>query len=443
MRRNKSAFLFHEAGYSAHQVVFGEDLEVGFVHFHEDGRIFVAEDAGDAFDGGGFGDFGKRSAHDFADDQLAQIFALQREGQDLVFIDRADGRTVLEDGNLRNVLLLHGFERVKNGLIGTRDDELAHFPSLMFGVHDFRGGDGDGGVHIAALAHPFIVIHFAEIAHAGIRQKRYDEIFFTERLGEFKSGRDAAASAATGEDAFLFNQAPGDDEAFFVIDLQHVVENLHVHGGREEIFTDAFDHIGTRFGDLAGFVEVVIERAFGIDADDSDCGIFLFQIFADSANGAAGAHAANEVGDLAFAVFPDFRAGGLVVGFRVHRVVVLIGIKRIGNFTREFFGDGIITAGIFGFDSGGADNDFGAQGFEQIHFFLGLLVGDGENHLVAADGSNESKAHSGVAGSAFNDGAAGLEQAALFRVVNHGDADAVFHRAAGIDVISLDVDLGL
>jgi len=72
-----------------------------------------------------------------------------------------------------------------------------------------------------------------------------------------------------------------------------------------------------------------------------------------------------------------------------------------------------------------------------------LLVGDGKNHLVAAYRSDEREPHAGVAGSAFDDGAAGLEQAALFRIVNHGDADAVFHRAAGIGVVGFDVHLRL
>ena len=69
----------------------------------------------------------QRLAHHFANDQLAQILALQRQIQDLVFVDRADGNVFLEDGNLRNVLLLHGFQRVKNGLVRTRDDQFANF----------------------------------------------------------------------------------------------------------------------------------------------------------------------------------------------------------------------------------------------------------------------------------------------------------------------------
>src|SRR5580700_12075430 len=127
------------------------------------------------------------------------------------------------------------------------------------------------------------------------------------------------------------------------------------------------------------------------------------------------------------------------MSFRIHGIVVLIGIEGIGNFAREFFGDGIVAARIIGFDGGGADDDFGAEGFEEIDFLLGLLVGDGEYHLVAADRGDQSQTHAGIAARAFNDGAAGFEEAALFGVVNHGDADTVFHRAARIGVVGFDV----
>ena len=170
-------------------------------------------------------------------------------------------------------------------------------------------------------------------------------------------------------------------------------------------------------------------------------GFFSFEIFSDSAYGAARAHPTNEVRDFAFAVFPDFRARGEVMGLRVHGVVVLIGIKRIGNFARKFFGDGIVTARVIGLDSRRADDDFGAERFQEINFFLGLLVRNRENHLVAADGGDKREPHAGVAGRSFNDRAAGLEEAAFFRVVDHSDADAIFHRAAGIGVIGFDEDL--
>jgi len=115
----------------------------------------------------------------------------------------------------------------------------------------------------------------------------------------------------------------------------------------------------------------------------------------------------------------------------------------LGISRASFFGDGIIAAWIIGFDGGGADDDFGTEGFEEIDFFLGLLVRDGEYHLVAADRGDQSQTHAGIAARTFNDGTAGFEEAALFGVVNHGDADAVFHRTTGIGVVGFDIDLWL
>ena len=80
---------------------------------------------------------------------------------------------------------------------------------------------------------------------------------------------------------------------------------------------------------------------------------------------------------------------------------------------------------------------------EQIDFLARLLVGDGEDHFVAAHRGDEREAHAGIAGSAFDDRAAGLEQAFALGFVDHPDADAVLHRAAGIHVIGFDVDFGL
>src|SRR5580658_9881119 len=126
------------------------------------------------------------------------------------------------------------------------------------------------------------------------------------------------------------------------------------------------------------------------------------------------------------------------MGFGIHGIVILIGIEGIGNFAGQFLGDGIVAARIIGLDGRGADDDFGAESLEEIDFFLGLLVRNREDHFVAADGGNEREAHARVAARAFNDCATGFEQAAFFGVVNHGDADAVFHRAAGVGVVGFD-----
>ena len=45
----ESAFLIHQGGDDAHQIVLGQNFEVGFVHFNEHCVIFVAQDVSDAF----------------------------------------------------------------------------------------------------------------------------------------------------------------------------------------------------------------------------------------------------------------------------------------------------------------------------------------------------------------------------------------------------------
>src|SRR5204863_714308 len=123
------AFLFHEAGDGAHQVVLGEDLETRVAHFDKHSGILMAEDLRDALDRRGPRDLRQGIAHDFANNELAKILALQGQVENLVFVDRADGKVFLKNRNLRNVLLLHGLKRVKTRLVGPRDDKLAHFAS--------------------------------------------------------------------------------------------------------------------------------------------------------------------------------------------------------------------------------------------------------------------------------------------------------------------------
>jgi len=72
-----------------------------------------------------------------------------------------------------------------------------------------------------------------------------------------------------------------------------------------------------------------------------------------------------------------------------------------------------------------------------------LLVGDRKNHFVAAHRRHQRQPHAGVAGSAFNNRAARLQQTTFFGVIDHRHANAVFHRAAGIDVVRLDIHLCL
>src|SRR6202171_4232871 len=439
----RSTFLFHEAGDGAHKIVLSEDLEMRISHIHKDRRILVAEDVGDALDGRGLRHLRQRFAHHFANDEFAKVLALQGEGKYLVFVNRADRKILLKYWDLRNVLLLHGLQCVKNSLVWPRGDKLTHLAGGVFGVDDFRRGDGGSRVNVAALMHPQVVINLAEVARAGVRQQRDHEIMRPQILGHAQRAGKAAAAGAAGEQALQLGQAARDDETFLIIDLKDVVQDFQIHSCWKKILADAFHNVRLGLDGLPGLDEIIVERAKGIDADDFDVGVFFLQVFSHAADGAAGAHTANKMGDLAFAVFPNFGAGGAVVSFRIAGIVVLIRVVRIGNLAGEFFCHRVVAARIFRLDGGGADDDFGAEGFQEIDFFLGLLVGGCKNAFVTAHRRDECQAHAGVAGGTFNDRAAGLEQALFLGIVDHADADAVFHGAARIGEFRLDVDLWL
>src|SRR5258708_6532423 len=439
----RSALLFHEAGDGAHQIVLGEDLETRVAHLDKDRGILMAEDVCDALDRRGSRHLRQRIAHHFANHELAKILALQGQVEDLVLVDRADGKILLEHRNLRNVLLLHGLQRVKHRLVRPRNDEFAHLAGSVLGVDDFSHGNGGSCVDVAALEHPQVVVNLAEVARAGVRQQRNYEIFRSQIFGKAQCPGDTAAAGAAREEPFQLRQPARDDKTFLIIDLDDVVQNFQIHGRGEEIFADAFHDVRLGLDGLPGLDELVVERTVGVHANNFDVGIFFLQVFSRAANGAAGAHAADEVRDLAFAVFPNLGTGGAVVRLGIHRVVVLIRIIRIGNLASEFFRYRIVAPGIFRLDGGGANDDFGAESFQEINFFFGLLVRGGKNTLVTANRRDQRQAHAGVAGSAFYNRAAGLEQAFLLGFIDHADADAIFHGAAGIGEFRLDVNLRL
>src|SRR6266851_2357334 len=332
---------------------------------------------------------------------------------------------------------------MKNGLMRTGDNQFTNFAARAFGVDYFPCGDGGSCVHVAAFVHPQIVINFAEVACAGVRKQRDHKISWAEILGKAQRAGDATAAGAAGEEAFHFCQAPRNDEAFLVVDLNDVVEDFQIHGRGEKILADAFHNIRFCFDGLPGFDEIVVQRAVGIDADNFYFGIFFLQEFADAADSAAGAHAANEVRNLAFAVLPNLWSRGAIVRFGIHWIVVLIRIIRIGNFARKFFRHRIVAARIFRLNGRGANDDFGAERFQEIDFFLGLLVCCGENAFVTANRRDQRQSHASVTRSAFNDGAAGFEQPFFFGFIDHADADAIFDRATRIGELRLDVNLRL
>ena len=190
----------------------------------------------------------------------------------------------------------------------------------------------------------------------------------------------------------------------------------------------------------AAVEQLVKDRALRVDADHPDHGVLFLEVAAGAADGAAGAHAADEMGDHAPGVVPDFGAGARVVRQRVVRVVVLVAQEGAGDVARQPLRHLDVAARIVGRHVGGADDDMCPHGPQHVDFFLGLLVGDGEHRLVAASGGKQRQAHAGVARGAFHDGGAGADLAAPLGLLDHVHADAVLDRAARAQELQLGVD---
>ena len=62
----------------------------------------------------------------------------------------------------------------------------------------------------------------------------------------------ASAARTAREYSFQLRQAARRHEAFLVIHLDDVVQNVHVHGGGKKIFADAFHHVGAGLADFSG-----------------------------------------------------------------------------------------------------------------------------------------------------------------------------------------------
>ena len=192
----------------------------------------------------------------------------------------------------------------------------------------------------------------------------------------------------------------------------------------------------------AGLLVLLEHRAVGVDAPDLDAGFLLLQVLADAADRAAGADADHQMIDPAVGLVPDLGPGLLVVGLGVRRVVVLVGLPAVRRLALEPRRHRVVGAGILGLDVGRADDHVGAERPQRVHFLLRLLVGGGEDAVVALDHGGDGQAHPGVARGALDDRPAGLQAPVAFGVLDHLDRHAVLDRVAGVEGLDLGDDLG-
>src|SRR4029079_13471622 len=196
-----------------------------------------------------------------------------------------------------------------------------------------------------------------------------------------------------------------------------------------EVLADALDQVGAAAA--AG-----VHRADRVGADDLDVGVLLLEVASDAADRAAGADTGHEVGDPAVGLLPELGARLLVVGARVVRVGVLVGLPGI-RLLREPVGDVVVRVRVVRCDRGGADDHFGAVGLQHVALVLADFVGADEDAPVAALLGDEREPDTGVARGRLDDGPARLELAGLLGRLDHPDCDPVLHGTARVHVLHL------
>ena len=281
---------------------------------------------------------------------------------------------------------------------------------------------------------PLVVEDLGEVAASGVGEDHHDDGVLAlgragQLLGELPGRVGRHPAGATDQQRLLARQPAREGEGVGVADLDDPVGDGAVVGLGPEVLADALDEVGA--AGAAG-----VDRARGVGADHLHGRVLLLEVPPDAADGAAGAHAGDEVGDPALGLLPDLGTGLLVVGPRVVRVGVLVGLPGAG-LAGEPVGDVVVGVGVLGRHRRRADDDLGAVGLQHVALVLADLVGADEDALVPLGLRHHREPDPGVARRRFDDRAARLELARGLGGLDHPGRDAVLHRAAGVEVLDL------
>ena len=179
-------------------------------------------------------------------------------------------------------------------------------------------------------------------------------------------------------------------------------------------------------------------RELWLHGKDLELGPARPEHLADRRDVPAGADAGEDVVQALGEVACDFLGRRPLVDLEVRRVVELHRQPRVGGFGHDLAGlrDGALHAELARRQLEGR-----AVGGHQLASLDGEGLGHDEDQLVALDGGDEGEPDAGVARSRLDDDAARLEDAALLRVFDHRQRDAVLDRAARVLTFELHPDL--
>lgn len=159
-----------------------------------------------------------------------------------------------------------------------------------------------------------------------------------------------------------------------------------------------------------------------------------------AAERSAGAYAGDEEVYFAVEVFPDFRAGRLVVGFGVYGVGELAGDEAVRRLFSQFFSFG---------DSAGhalaafSQDEFCAVCFHDLAAFDAHRFRHGDDDAISLGCGYSAQADAGVAAGRFDDHRFRIQDAFCFSVFDHRFSDSVFYAAGRVEVFQFSEQICL
>ena len=211
-----------------------------------------------------------------------------------------------------------------------------------------------------------------------------------------------------------------------------LVEDVAVEHGRDEARADALDAMRARRAAREH------RRGLGLDADDGRLGVVRLERLPHAGDRPAGPDAGDEDVDLAVERGEDLGAGARAVGLGVGRVGELVGQEDVVVAGRRAGGvDGLVHAA-----ERLDDLDLRAVEAQQRLALAAHALGQEDRQVVALGRAAEGQRDAGVAGGRLDDRRAPrLDEPVALGGVEHGHADAVLDRAAGVEGLELAVEL--
>ena len=295
--------------------------------------------------------------------------------------------------------------------------------------------DGPRGWQEPVDAHPLVVVELAQVVAAAVRQE-HDERCGSPgpRRGQLSAnlerGHQRRPARFPGKDAFFAGQSTSHRERFAIADPDPAIDGRGIECPGQEVFANALGQVG--MGQVPRQ-----DAALGICPDHDQLGVLATQESDRPRDRSAGTHAAHEVGDPPVRLLPDLGACRVLVGARILRVPVLVRLVCAGDVARQSRGHAVIALGRLGRHVRRAQHHLRAVGPQECLLLGRLLVGHDEDAAIALQRGGNRQAVASVAARRLDDGAARLEEAIAFRRLDHGQPDAVLHRAPGIEHLEL------